>query len=193
LRSRKRYVVEPPQRQLRDFLSSEEFRTGLRRIGTGNETTLQTLCAVPSTAFGVIITENKSNLGHFYAIGGTLRGDAPSYVEREADIRLYSSLREGEFCYVLTARQMGKSSLMVRTAGRLRADGTAVVVFDLTALGQNLGIEQWYMGLLDRVGEQLRLEAEVEDEWLKHHSLGPLQRWMTVLQKIVVRHSLDRS
>ena len=33
---------------------------------------------------------------------------------RQADIDLLEGLRQGQFCYVLTARQMGKSSLMVR-------------------------------------------------------------------------------
>ena len=88
----------------------------------------------------------------FFVVGGTLRRDAPSYISRAADQNLYKFLQAGEFCYVLTARQMGKSSLMVRTAVRLRDNGTRVAVLDLTSLGQNLTTEQWYNGLLERVG-----------------------------------------
>ena len=45
-------------------------------------------------------------------------------------------LSRGELCWVVTGRQMGKSSLMVRTAGRLREAGSTVVITDLTAIGQ---------------------------------------------------------
>ena len=79
---------------------------------------------------------------NFYVAGGTLRGDARCYVPRQADADLFDGLVAGEFCYVLTSRQMGKSSLMVHTAQRLREKGIAVVVLDLTAIGQNLTAEQ---------------------------------------------------
>ena len=80
----------------------------------------------------------------FFVTGGALQADAGCYVPREADHQLVEARRRSEFCYVLTSRQMGKSSLMVRTAVQLRQDGFAVVILDLTAIGQNLVVDQWY-------------------------------------------------
>src|SRR5450755_850729 len=128
----------------------------------------------------------------FFVVGGTLRRDAPSYIERVADQTLYQSLQAGEICYVLTARQMGKSSLMVRTAARLRENGARVAVLDLTSLGQNLTAEQWYNGLIERAGQQFRLEDEVEDCWHRFPQLGPMRRFMRVLSDVVLPVRDDR-
>ena len=38
----------------------------------------------------------------FYVIGGDVRGDSPSYVERQADTRLYEGLIRGEFAFPAT-------------------------------------------------------------------------------------------
>lgn len=122
----------------------------------------------------------------FFVTGGTLSRDALCYVTRRADEQLYEGLRKGHFSYVLTARQMGKSSLMVRTASRLRDEDCGVAVLDLTAIGQNLTAEQWYSGLLTQMAQQLDLEEELEEFWDNRPRLGPLQRWMQAIRQIVL-------
>ncbi|MBC8136243.1 MAG: AAA-like domain-containing protein [Fibrella sp.] len=126
----------------------------------------------------------------FFVVGGTLAQDAPSYVRREADSELFRLLRSGEYCHILTPRQMGKSSLMVRTAADLRAAGSVAILLDLTALGVNVSPEQWYRGQVRRMGRQLGLEEEVESHWrtTTERGLGAYQRWEAVLTEILLPH-----
>ena len=81
--------------------------------------------------------------------GGSLPLDAVSYVKRSADDEFFAGLKAGTFCYVLNSRQMGKSSLRVRTMARLQADGIVCVSIDMTAIGSaEVTAEQWYLGAL---------------------------------------------
>lgn len=122
----------------------------------------------------------------FYTIGGTLHHDSPAYVEREADKQLRSVLTAGEFAYVLTSRQMGKSSLMVRTTQELSKQDIKVVVLDFTAVGQNVSPEQWYDGLLLGVGRKLDLEDELEDYWMDNQRISPVQRWFGAIREVAL-------
>jgi hypothetical protein len=122
----------------------------------------------------------------FYITGGTLQHDASCYVPRRADNEVRDGLLQSEFCYVLTSRQMGKSSLMVRATTRLREAAITVVALDLTAIGLNLTPEQWYDGLLLRMGAQLRLEDELEAYWTERQRLGPVQRLFSALRDVVL-------
>ena len=121
----------------------------------------------------------------FYVAGGTLHPDAPCYIVRQADADLLSALRAGEFCYVLTSRQMGKSSLMQRTALRLRQEGAVVLTLDLTKFGHSVTLEQWYFGLLRWIGRQTGLSVELEGHWRTHSALGPVQCFFDALTEIL--------
>ncbi len=122
----------------------------------------------------------------FFVTGGNLEVDALSYVKRSVDDELLNLVLAGEFCYGLTARQLGKSSLMVRTAQRLQTHGVHSVIIDLTTIGSDVSVEQWYLGLLTRLKSQLNLAADLEAWWQKRATLGSVQRFLTFLHDVVL-------
>ncbi len=68
-------------------------------------------------------------------VGGTLDYREHIYIERSEDDELFKLLEGGEYSNILTSRQMGKSSLMMRTAARLIERGVHVATPDVSELG----------------------------------------------------------
>lgn len=92
--------------------------------------------------------QSKMDKTHDYQVGGSLSRDDSYYVSRQADVDFYRALSLGQFCYIFNARQMGKSSLMVRVFHRLRDLGFACATIDLSRIGsKTVTPEQWYKGL----------------------------------------------
>lgn len=121
----------------------------------------------------------------FFVAGGTLPSDSPSYVKRPADDELFNLALAGEFCYVLTPRQMGKSSLMIRTAERLKERGVRTAIIDLTLIGI-APIDQWYLDFLNLLAKPLKLTADLAAWWEDHAALGYVRRFTEFLREVVL-------
>lgn len=124
-----------------------------------------------------------------YQVGGSLPMDAPTYVVRSADRYLYKALRQGQFCYVLNSRQMGKSSLMVRMMQKLQQEGYSCTALDLTLLGsETVTPEQWYKGLTVQLlqGFDLLGRVNLKTWWSDRMDLSPVQRLGQFLGEVLL-------
>ncbi|MEG4079103.1 AAA-like domain-containing protein [Microcoleus sp. Pol8_D6] len=123
-----------------------------------------------------------------YQVGGSLEYEHPTYVKRQADSELYDSLIAGEFCYVLNSRQMGKSSLLVKTMKRLREKaGFKCMAIDLTDIGRESS-DCWYFGIISELvrGGALSRKVDVDSWWQQRQLLSPSQRLSQFIEDILL-------
>jgi hypothetical protein len=121
--------------------------------------------------------ENNSSSVSFQA-GGALSKSDVVYIPRPADDELYENLKEGNYCYVLTARQMGKTSLSKRVIKRLRDEDFACPVMDITKIGsETKTAEDWYYSFLYQISKDLKIRQDFDAWWEENQKLPPLARF----------------
>jgi len=131
----------------------------------------------------------KTNI---YTVGGAVQAGGGLYIQRQADNDLLKLCREGAFAYVLTSRQVGKSSLMVRTAEKLAEEGIRSVIVDLTVFGVQITAEAWYLGLLTAISDRLNLSTDVVEWWRSRVKFGDTQRLTEFFHNVLLSEVKER-
>ena len=122
-----------------------------------------------------------------YVVGGTVQAGDGVYIEREADQELLVLCRTRAFVYILSTRQVGKSSLIINVAKTLVAEGIAPVIIDLQESGvHELTADTWYIGFLTEVSDQLELDVDVENWWGERNNLPHGKRFTTFFKEILL-------
>lgn len=123
-----------------------------------------------------------------YTSGGTVQAGSGIYIPRNADDELLALCRASVFAYVLTARQMGKSSLMIRTAETLGTEGIRSATIDLTKIGASglMTEEEWYFGLIAVIKSRLGLKVDLSDWWDNNSRVSMAQRLTDFLETVLL-------
>ncbi len=142
------------------------------------------------TLISFLISILKQTMNYFYHVGGSVPPDSPSYIKREADEQLYSTLKNRQFCYVLNSRQMGKSSLWVQTQNRLKNEDIKCATISLDGLGNNLSEDNWYTILFRELVKAFDLstnaKAQAETLWNGRSDTSPLYTLTRFIENILL-------
>ncbi len=120
--------------------------------------------------------------------GGALDFKRHVYVVRsDVENRVFDLLLRSEYTNVVSARQVGKTSLMNRIGDRLEKNGCRVAKIDLASeLGRPEGVAEWYRGLLRKLVRdwEVQLEGGLSAWWRKQDGT-PNQRLIAFFEQLV--------
>lgn len=122
-----------------------------------------------------------------YTVGGTVQAGRGVYIKRKADDELMELCRRGELAFILSSRQVGKSSLMTRTAKQLEKEDIRSAIIDLSSIGAKVTQDEWYLGLLNEISTQLNLDSDIFAWWTQYAALGAAQRFFNFLRDIMLK------
>ncbi|MEH1997123.1 AAA-like domain-containing protein [Nostoc sp.] len=126
------------------------------------------------------------NSGYSYILGGSLAVNDSTYVERQADIDFYNELKNGEYCYVLNSRQMGKSSLRVQTMHKLQLKGIVCAEIDLSSIEINITAQAWYGAIVYKLITGFKLNIDRRTWNREHDHLSPMQYFNEFIERILL-------
>jgi tRNA A-37 threonylcarbamoyl transferase component Bud32 len=122
------------------------------------------------------------------AVGGPVQAKYGTYLNRAADNLLLHACQEAMFAYVLSSRQIGKSSLMFETSKKLVQAGIKTVLIDLNSIGSSADADHWYFSLVAELAQKLKLEVDMQHWWESRPRLSTLtQRFLEFLREVVLK------
>ena len=134
-----------------------------------------------------MLIKNRAN--YCYQVGGSISSDNYTYVMRSADKQLYEALLRGEFCYVFSPSQMGKSSLKVRTKKRLRKLGMACISLDMSYIcSRNINSKVWYKTIAFELWRRFKLTKKVDLKawWRKQKERSEREKLLQCIKDVIL-------
>ena len=121
-----------------------------------------------------------------FSSGRTVKAGKLQYIPRQADDELFQHCQNLVPAYILHAPQMGKSSLLAKTAERLAAESHQSILIDLSQFPLPPREEEWFRKILFLIEDGLDLSSEAFPWWTAHESLSPAERLTQFFKEVVL-------
>ncbi len=99
---------------------------------------------------------------------GSMACNSPYYIHRQADVEMEQQLSQKGFTVIVKgARQMGKSSLLIRAAAKAKAQGSRVCYIDFQRLDESqlASLDKLLLYLMHRLARDLKTTTKPMDYW----------------------------
>lgn len=133
---------------------------------------------------------SSSSIDTFYQVGGRLAANHVTYIKRDADIDLYNFLKNGEFCYVLTSRQSGKSSLASQIIYQLEQEEFLCILIDLQGtIDDSINKKQFYLGIIGELTRKFELDIDYKNWCKDDHDYSPVHRFSRFIEEVLLERT----
>ncbi|NEZ68291.1 TIR domain-containing protein [Leptolyngbyaceae cyanobacterium CCMR0082] len=125
---------------------------------------------------------------------GTMQADSQFYIQRAGDRIALQVMQRGSIFSVLGPRQMGKSSLLMRTMTEAYKQQKQVIFLDfqLTETAALLDADLFYRRFCELLSHQLGMASQVDRWWQQYEAFGNPDRCSSYIQDYLLKE-LDGS
>ncbi len=121
-----------------------------------------------------------------FSSGRTVKAGKLHYIPRQADEELLQLCLSSTPACILHAPQMGKSSLLAKTAERLSERSHQTILIDFSQFPIPPHEEEWFQKILVLLEDGLDLSTDALPWWTTHQSLAPPERLLQFFQEVVL-------
>ncbi len=121
-----------------------------------------------------------------FSSGRTVKASQLQYIYRKTDDELFHLCQNHAPAHILHAPQMGKSSLLAKTAERLATESHLSVLIDLSQFPLPPREEEWFQKIVLLLEDDLDLSSEALPWWTAHDSLSPAERMIEFFREVVL-------
>ncbi|MCI4668453.1 MAG: SUMF1/EgtB/PvdO family nonheme iron enzyme [Bacteroidia bacterium] len=125
----------------------------------------------------------------YFQAGGSLSSDTKVYVERSADKEIIDVIKRSRFCYVLSARQMGKSSLKIKTIDTLKEQDWKCAGVEISQIGTKAKTDQWYFTFCYEIADAVGVLDKFEDWWENNKKITAVARMGRFWDEVLIKHA----